>query len=233
MTKLIIDADGKATAEEAYDAIPIKGMRAAIAASMMGSLHGTAQLTLHRQFDADPLVTFRKGFDQEYRPSLNDLILAATAVVLPKHPLVNATIDESTKTIRRWRNVHLGMAVGIEGGLVVPVVRDADKLSLPELSQETGRLGDAARTGRLGMKDLQGGTFTVTNLGHFGVDAFTPILNPPQVAILGVGRLNGTASTLSLTIDHRAVDGVPGAQFLQHLATVLENPTEYLGEPSP
>lgn len=232
MTEITANAGSDVTTTaEPYESVPIKGMRAAIAAAMMGSLQGTAQLTLHRQFHADPLVAFRAdAFDPNVRPSLNDLFLTATARVLRDHPALNATIDERTKTIRRWRSVHLGMAVGIDEGLVVPVIRDADKLTFQEMKQATARLGGAARSGGLKMKDLQEGTFTVTNLGYFGVDAFTPILNPPQVAILGVGRVNGAASTLSLTIDHRAVDGVPGAQFLQDLATVLESPGDHLKE---
>lgn len=211
---------------ELHDAVPIKGMRAAIAASMVASLQNTAQLTLHRSFNPQALVAFRQGLRPESRPSFNDLFLAATARVLRDHPSVNATVEGNT--INRWRSVHLGMAVAVTEGLVVPVVRNADKLTLLQLRDETARLGGLARRGRLTMGDMQNATFTVTNLGSFGVDAFTPIINPPQVAILGIGRLGETTSSLSLTIDHRALDGAPGARFLQDLACVLENPADHL-----
>lgn len=211
---------------ELHEAVPIKGMRAAIAASMVASLQSTAQLTLHRSFNPQALVAFRQGLRSESRASFNDLFLAATARVLRSHPSVNATVEGNT--ISRWRTVHLGMAVAVDDGLVVPVVRNADNLTLPQLREETGRLGDLARRGRLTMADMQNATFTVTNLGSFGIDAFTPIINPPQVAILGIGRVGETSSTLSLTIDHRALDGAPGARFLQDLASVLESPADYL-----
>ncbi|WP_131770223.1 2-oxo acid dehydrogenase subunit E2 [Candidatus Protofrankia californiensis] len=212
--------------EGLHEAVPLKGMRAAIAAAMMQSLHGTAQLTLHRRFNPEPLVAYRQGFSSDARPSLNDLVLAATARVLHTHPWVNATVEDDT--IYRWRCVHLGMAVALDNGLVVPVIRNADRLTLEQLRTETARLGSLARQGRLKVSDIQSGTFTVTNLGHFGIDAFTPILNALQVAILGVGRFENASATLSLTIDHRALDGVPGANFLRDLSAALENPKEHL-----
>jgi pyruvate dehydrogenase E2 component (dihydrolipoamide acetyltransferase) len=205
--------------------VPIKGMRAAIAKSMMSSLQGSAQLTLHRQFDAGPLVDARRQFQAPDRPSLNDLILAITARVLRQHPEVNATVDDQNRAILRWREVNIGMAVALDAGLVVPVIRNADKLTIAQLRAESLRLAGAARQGQLSLAEMQGGTFTVTNLGSFGIDAFTPIINPPQVAILGIGRIHQATCTLSLTIDHRALDGVPGAQFLADLATALEAPS--------
>jgi pyruvate dehydrogenase E2 component (dihydrolipoamide acetyltransferase) len=193
---------------------------------MTESLREMAQLTLHRQVDAAQLGQFREAFAADSRPSVNDLVLAAVARILARHPWVNATLEE--ESIFRWRCVHLGMAVAVDAGLVVPVIRNADELSLAALREEAARLGRVARDGGLTMADIQGGTFTVSNLGSFGVDAFTPIINPPQVAILGVGRVSRGSMTLSLTIDHRALDGVSGARFLHDLAEAFENPSGYL-----
>jgi len=208
------------------EAVQLEGMRAVIARRMTESLREMAQFTLHRQVEAARLVLFREGFPADGRPSVNDVVLAAVARGLAHHPSVNATLEDDT--IFRWRCVHLGMAVAVDAGLVVPVIRNADELSLRALQEEAARLGRLARDGELTMADIQGGTFTASNLGAFGVDAFTPIINPPQVAILGVGRLSGGSMTLSLTIDHRALDGVPGARFLHDVAEALENPGGYL-----
>ncbi len=206
--------------------LPLSGIRGVIARRLTQSLHEMAQLTLHRRVEAARLAEFRDQFDAESRPSLNCLVLAAVAHALTRHPLVNATLED--ETISRWRRIDLGMAVAVDAGLLVPVIRHADRLSLAELQHEADRLSRLAREGRLAMTDIQDGTFTVSNLGSFGIDGFTPIVNPPQVAILGVGRLREGAMELSLTIDHRALDGVPGARFLEDLANVFDEPGAYL-----
>jgi pyruvate dehydrogenase E2 component (dihydrolipoyllysine-residue acetyltransferase) len=213
-------ADGDSGAD-LVEEVPLTGMRGVIARRMTESLQEAAQLTLHREIAADHLVQFRNDSSLDPRPSINDLLLAAVARALAEHPEVNATLENGT--ISRWRRVHLGTAVAVPGGLVVPVIRDADQLSLPALCSEANRLQGLARTGGLTIPDLEGGTFTVSNLGAFGIDSFTPIINPPQVAILGVGRIHREHMTLSLTIDHRAIDGVPGAQFLDDLAQAVGN----------
>lgn len=207
---------------ELVEQVPLAGMRAVIARRMTESLREMAQLTLHRRVETGPLERRRAALPPETRPSVNDLMLEAVASVLPKHPSLNATLEEST--IHRWRTVHLGIAVSVDDGLVVPVIRNADRLSLAELRAEAARLGRVARAGELTMAEIQGATFTVSNLGSFGIDAFTPIINPPQVAILGVGRIDRGSMTLSLTIDHRALDGVPAARFLDDVAKELEAP---------
>lgn len=207
------------------ETVPLKGMRAAIARTMMESMHGMAQLTLHRRVGTATLTRFREESEAERRPSFNDLVLAAAARSLTRHPAVNATLSEDT--ISRWRTVNLGMAVAVEAGLVVPVIRDADKLSLAELREEAARLAGIAREGALSFAEIEGATFTVSNLGGLGIDSFTPIINPPQVAILGVGRISDDAMTLSLTIDHRALDGAPGAEFLATMAELLEDPASH------
>jgi pyruvate dehydrogenase E2 component (dihydrolipoamide acetyltransferase) len=189
---------------------------------MTASLREMAQLTLHRQVGVGALLGFRTTFVGAARPSINDLVLAGVARALSRNPLVNATLED--KTVSRWQCVHLGMAVALDEGLVVPVVRNADMLSLAELREEVARLAQRAREGALTMPEIQGATFTVTNLGALGIDAFTPIVNPPQVAILGVGRVNGESMTLSLTIDHRALDGADGARFLHDVELELNEP---------
>jgi len=211
---------------ELAEEVRLEGMRAVIARRLTESLQSMAQLTLHREVQTAKLVEFRDSFAADSRPSVNDVVLLGVARVLARHPLVNATLER--ETIFRWRCVHLGMAVALDEGLVVPVIRNADKLSLANLQEETARLGRAAREGALTMSDLHDGTFTVSNLGAFGIDAFTPIINPPQVAILGVGRADRGSMTLSLTIDHRALDGVTGARFLHDLAEVLGHPSRHL-----
>ncbi len=203
-------------------AVPLAGMRGVIARTMTRSLHEMAQLTLHSEVDAEPLLRLRESVAGNRRPSVTDLLLALTANTLISHRDLNATLEDGSILV--WRPVHLGFAVAVDDGLVVPVIRNADRLSLDELQLETVRLTDIARTRGLKLADVDGATFTVTNLGAYGIDAFTPIINPPQVAILGVGRIRRNAITLSLTIDHRAVDGVPAARFLQAMAAALANP---------
>ena len=220
MTHSVIDSDGRQA--ELCEAVPLEGMRAVIAHRMAQSLQDMAQLTLHREVGVTTLLEFQESLPGDSKPGLNDLVLGAVARTLTRHPAINATLEE--QVIYRWKSVHLGMAVALDPGLVVPVIRNAERLSLQALREEAAGLAAAARSGRLTMPDLQGGTFTVSNLGAFGVDGFTPIINPPQVAILGIGRVRRESMMLSLTIDHRALDGVPAARFLQDLATVIENP---------
>jgi pyruvate dehydrogenase E2 component (dihydrolipoamide acetyltransferase) len=222
VTSQVLAADGDA---ELLEEVPLTGIRGVIARRLTDSLRDSAQLTLHREADTSELVAYRRSLKEEGRPSFNDLMLFAVAHVLTRHPLLNATLENDT--VYRWRSVHLGTAVAIEDGLIVPVLRNANRLTLPELQLEAARLHALARERKLGVTDVQGGTFTVTNLGSFGIDGFTPILNPPQVGILGIGRVRDGATTLSLTIDHRALDGVPGAQFLAELAELLMRPSEW------
>ena len=210
---------------ELLEVVRLEGLRGVIAQRLTESLRESAQLTLHRDVDASALVGLRESTAP--RPSFNDLVLFVVSRALPRHPHLNATLEDST--ISRWRPVHLGTAVAIEDGLVVPVIRNADRLGLTELQAEAARLHALARDRKLAMADITGGTFTVTNLGAFGIDGFTPILNPPQVGILGVGRVRSDGTmTLSLTIDHRALDGVPGARFLEELAQLFAEPAEWM-----
>jgi pyruvate dehydrogenase E2 component (dihydrolipoamide acetyltransferase) len=215
-------------------AIPVKGVRQIIAERMLNSLQTTAQLTLNASADATALLAYRKRlkngpeeFDLQ-DISINHLILFVVSRALVQHPALNALYQD--ETIYQYRNVHLAFAVDTPRGLIVPVIRNADQLNLQQISHEANRLSSAAQNGRVSPDELTGGTFTVSNMGALGIENFTPILNPPQVGILGVGNINlrpverdGQMKFiphlgLSLTINHQVVDGAPGARFLQTLS---------------
>jgi pyruvate dehydrogenase E2 component (dihydrolipoamide acetyltransferase) len=219
------------------EVIKLAGVRKVIAERMLASLQTTAQLTLNSSADARGLLAFRqrlKASPEELglrQVTINDLILLAVARTLPHHPDLNAHLVGDTLT--RFPYVNLGVAVDTPRGLMVPVIRQAEQWSLRQLSQEAKRLAAACLERRATPDELSGGTFTVTNLGSLGVESFTPVLNPPEVAILGVGNIglkpvevDGDVQfvphlSLSLTINHQVVDGAPGARFLQALARGL------------
>ncbi|MBW4436747.1 MAG: 2-oxo acid dehydrogenase subunit E2 [Pleurocapsa minor GSE-CHR-MK-17-07R] len=219
--------------------VPMKGVRKVTAERMRASLQSTAQLTMVMHADARMLKSYRAKLKASPETmglrdiSINDLVLAATARTLVDFPNVNAMLMPDG--IYQHKRVALGFAVDTPRGLVVPVIRDAHALSLKALSGEAKRLAAVAQEGRLSPEDMADGTFTVTNLGSFGIESFTPVLNPPQVAILGVGAIHLKAVeqgdavahvphiTLSLTIDHAAVDGAPGARFLAVLAERIKH----------
>lgn len=188
----------------------------------------------------DGVVELRGTLKEQYRdlgmqvPSLNDFVVRAAALALRKHPILNATIVD--REIHLLRRIHMGMAVAVPGGLMVPVIRDADTLSIFELARIARDLAESCRAGSISLDALEGGSFAVTSLGTYGVDFFTPVINPGNVGILGVGRLRESGRwdddrfvktnvlTLSLTFDHRAVDGAPAAEFLQTIAELLARP---------
>lgn len=234
---------GRAPASSPGERIPLRGMRKTIADRMHRSLQEMAQLTLGMRVRMDEALGLRDQLIAEWqaeniRPSITDLIIRATAKALRQHPTLNARVEADAIVIEPA--IHIGIAVALEAGLVVPVIRNADTLDLRTLAQETARLAAAARAGTLGLDDYAGQTFSVTSLGMAGVDFFTPIINPPNVAILGVGQvvddvrwdgdrpLRARSLTLSLTIDHRAVDGAPGAAFLATVRDLLESPYRLL-----
>jgi pyruvate dehydrogenase E2 component (dihydrolipoamide acetyltransferase) len=226
------------TAPEAR-VIPLAGMRRTIARRMHESLQSMAQVTLTGEADVSDLVKLREELGPEFDPTYTDLTIKAVALALKEHPRLNARIEG--EEIRLLPEIHIGVAVALEDGLIVPVVRDADRKTLRQIAQETKKLARESREGSLSSGDATGSTFTVTNLGMYGVDAFTPIVNPPEVATLGIGRiverplrqgeelLWRQAMTLSLTFDHRVVDGAPAAAFLQAVRQRLERP-ELLAE---
>lgn len=226
--------DAPAAAASSPASVPLAGMRGAIAQRMQASLRETAQLTLFTDVDVTQLVALRERLKGEGEVSYTDLLVKAVALSLREHPRLNAWLADNE--VRPQPGIHVGVAVALDEGLIVPVVRDADRLSVAAIGQALRRLVAGARAGTLTPGEVTGATFSVTNLGMYGIDAFTPILNPPEVAILGVGRIVERAArqgdglawhsflTLSLTFDHRAVDGAPAAQFLQILSRHLTNP---------
>ena len=226
--------------QETSSIIPMKGMRGTIAARMQQSLTEMAQLTHGFEVGMDAVVALRSEMKEQYAalgvpvPSLNDFVVRAAALALRQHPILNATIDGNE--IHLLRHIHMGLAVAVPNGLMVPVIRDADTLSLPELARATREAAERCREGTIGLDELEGGTFAVTSLGTYGVDMFTPVINPGNVGILGVGRLRDSGKwegddwvrtqvlTLSLTFDHRAVDGAPAAEYLQTMHELLARP---------
>lgn len=215
-------------------------MRSIIARRMMESVTTTAQLTLTTEVDMADTVRLRDEVGAELerrggtRPTYTDVVVKATALALRDHPAVNARWEG--EGVRRLNEIHIGVAVSLDEGLLVPVIRHADRATLAEVSAAIRDVSERARGLRLRPDEMRESTFTVTNLGMFDVDAFTPILNPPEAAILGVGRLHRKpvavgervevrpTMVLSLTFDHRVVDGAPAAQFLQRVKYVLEHP---------
>jgi pyruvate dehydrogenase E2 component (dihydrolipoamide acetyltransferase) len=228
---------------QAGGTVPLRGMRKTIATRMFQSLQSSAQLTMNMDARMDDCVRLREQLIAEWaeegvKPSYTDLVVRAVAKALTQHPRMNAALGETE--IALLRDVHVGIAVALDEGLVVPVIRNTSALSLKEIAQESARLVRAAREGKLSMDDYAGGTFSVSTLGMFGVDSFTPILNPPQSGILGVNRIRDDvgwdgdrpvkrkAMTLSLTWDHRVLDGEPAARFLASVRDLLEAPFRLL-----
>ncbi len=219
--------------------VPVKGIRKVIAAKMRESLSQTAQITLNKSFDATALLAYRASVKAQAEAmglpniTINDLIAFATIRTLMRHPNLNAHFLGDK--IVEFGHVHLGIATDTERGLMVPVVQGAEQMSLRQLSESIKPLAKACQSGSINPDLLQGGTFTITNLGVLGIESFTPVLNVPEVAILGVSGLfakpviekggnvkHVQAINLSLTVDHQAVDGAPAARFLKDLCTALE-----------
>jgi len=243
---MVEDVEGFAAAAEAAPVpasvptgrvVPFVGIRKVVAERLTESQRTMAQVTISREVEAGGLVARRAalaaGFEAAtgVRLTYTDLLVQAVAELLADHPLLNATLTE--QGIVCPPAVHMGVAVALEDGLIVPVIRDAGGRPLAEIARDRVDLAAKAQAGTLAMDEIEGGTFTISNLGSFGADAFTPIVNPPQCAILGVGRIvdkpvavDGLVEVrptlwLSLTFDHRIVDGAPAARFLQQLGDRL------------
>lgn len=220
------------------DEVPLSNIRR-ITARRLTESAAAPHFYLTDIVDAVQLLAFRKDINERLsdggtKISLNDLLVRACAVALRMHPAVNASW--ASDKILRHRRINVGVAVAIDDGLVVPVIRDTDRMSLGEIALETRALADRARAGRLAPEDFTGGTFTISNLGMFGIDHFTAVINPPEAAILAVGAATDeavvrdgvvvvrTTIKVTLSVDHRVLDGASAAAFLRDLRSICEEP---------
>lgn len=222
-------ADGSA-----FTDVPLSQMRKTIAKRLAQSIGPVPTFYLTAEVDMTRLKEMRAALPPEPKVTFNDIILKATALALAQHPECNAWWTDTG--IRRWHEVHLGIAVAIEDGLITPVLRDADRLPLRELATRTADLVGRAKGRKLGPEEYTGSTFSVSNLGMLGIDEFTAIINPPEAGILAIGRIAEQAVVhegavvirprmrLTMSCDHRVIDGATGARFLQTLVRMLENP---------
>lgn len=214
--------------------VPLRGARAMIADKMMSSLQGAAQLTHHARADMSALLAAKARFREEgVALSVEDLLMGVVVQTLGHHPEINGTLTD--RAIQLSKSVDLGVAIALPGNLLAaPAIFGADQMTLPELRAARRDLAARARVNKLSVAEMTGGTFTVSNLGLTRVEQFTPILNTPQIGILGIGRVVETAvrdgdgmvwrpcAGLSLTFDHRAIDGAPAAEFLSDLCQRVE-----------
>jgi len=212
---------------------------------LTASFTSTPHFYLRNYVDASEVLSWQERLNPEVREAsgccltLTDLFILLTAHTLERHPRLNASWR--TGRIRVYKAVQLGLAVAGPDGLTVPVIQNANQRTLPEIAAERERLVEKAQAGKLATNDLEGGTFTISNLGMFGVDEFTAVINPPQSAVLAVGRVAERAVviqgqvgvrqmlTLTLSIDHRVVDGAAAAQFMSDLRAAFENPSDMIG----
>ena len=235
-----------APAGAGYEAVPLSQMRKAIARRLAQSKFTAPHFYLTIDVDMAEAGAFRKQMNAlaeqqgKGRISFNDLITKASALALRQHPDVNASWMEAEGEIRRHQDVHVAVAVAIPDGLITPVVRHADRKGLAEIGAETRELAGKAKDKKLQPHEFEGSTFSTSNLGMFGIEEFTAIINPPNAAILAIGGIRdeavvkdgevvaGKRMKLTLSCDHRAIDGATGAQFLQTLKGYLEQPVTML-----
>lgn len=225
----------EAFAKEVAESIPIQGIRKIIFDNMILSLSHSAQLTIHTEASAESLLALKERLSSGGQEvSYNAILVKVAAMALRAHPRMNASVEGHT--IHIWKQVHIGLAMEANGALIVPVVRSPDLKAIREIDAEITALIDKVKQNRLSPDDLVNGTFTITNLGFAEVDYFTPIIRPPESAILGVGRIAkkavvkddhvipGTRIGLSLTFDHCIIDGAPASRFLKTIKDLIEAP---------
>jgi pyruvate dehydrogenase complex dihydrolipoamide acetyltransferase long form len=239
--ELKVSRDLKAVRE----VIPIHGRRAVILKHMRQSLQEAAQMTHTMEVDASEFVRLRNAMlkrfeEEEIRISYNAILVQILGRVLQKYPKLNSSVDGGQMIL--WGSVHVGLAMDAEEGLIVPVIRNADQKGLKTIQKDIDGLIERVKTKRLMPDDIKGGTFTLSSLGYLDVEAFTPIINPPEVAILGVGKILekpvvvngeiqvGSRMMLSLTFDHRVIDGADAARFLQGIKHYVEEPYMLQGD---
>ncbi|MYC36433.1 MAG: 2-oxo acid dehydrogenase subunit E2 [Chloroflexi bacterium] len=230
--------------------VPLTGIRGAVATRMLQSIQTTAQVTLTTEAIVTEAMQLRRGLSRHHAEEAGGsigplpVVVKATAEALKRHPRMNAietTRADGTAQVQMLSEINIGLAVALDEGLVTPVIRGADGKSLAQLAAENRDLAARTREGRTRPEEISGGTFTITNLGANEIDGFTPIINPPQAGILGVGRVvekpvivngeivKGETMYLSLTFDHRMIDGAPAAAFLQTVKSLLEDPWWMVG----
>jgi pyruvate dehydrogenase E2 component (dihydrolipoamide acetyltransferase) len=231
---------------ELYESVPLSQMRKAISRRLAQSKYTAPHFYLTVDLDVETLVAFRQQLnalaEAQERPkvSFNDLVTKACALALRRHPEVNSSYLEKEGEIRRYEQVHIGVAVAIDEGLITPVIRNADQKGLGQIAEETRTLAERARTRKLQPQEFEGSTFTTSNLGMFGIEEFTAIINPPNACILAIGAVRdvpvvkeeevvpGKRMKVTLSCDHRVVDGALGAQYLATLRQYLEEPMNLL-----
>ena len=221
----------------AYRDEPASEMRRTIARRLVTSLGPVPHFFLTSEIDMERAADMRASINELYpdlKLSLNDIIIKVTATALVQHPQVNASFQD--KTVRYYEHADIGVAVATENGLITPVVRAADMKSLNEIAAEVRELAGRARTRKLKPEEYTGATFSISNLGMFGIDEFTAVINPPEGAILAIGAMTAKpvakdghvvirrTMRVTMSCDHRVVDGATGAQFLQTFKQILENP---------
>ena len=239
-------AQSKASGEPRHDVVPLTWIRRVTAERLSAHWTCAPQVTEGIDIDMTEVRAWRTAKRDEWRaafgimPSLNDIVLKAAAVALEAHPTLNSAFVDGS--IHRYREINLGVAVDVEDGLVVPVLHNAGRLDLGGIASAVADFTTRAKARKLTLEDIDGATFTVSNLSALGVDWFTPVLNPPQCALLGVGRMRRTPAavgreiqirdiaTFVITFDHRALDGAPAGRFLARLKRLLESPDTTLSK---
>lgn len=219
--------------------IPFAGMRKTISDNMMKSLHGMAQANHRMKVNMTEVIRMREKLkDNGIKVSFTDIIIKIVSRALTDFPIMNSSLTDKGIVFKNY--VNMGIAVALDNGLIVPVIRDADLMTIQEISTAVSELVEKAKSGCLKSDEYRGGTFTITNLGMFDVDEFTAIINPPESAILAVGKINRIPvaendnivikpiMVLSLTYDHRIIDGAPAAQFLQRVKQIMQNPYQLI-----
>lgn len=220
-----------------YEEIPLSPMRKIIGQRLQESKSFIPHFYVNQVIDAEPLVSMREQLkSQEIKLTINDFIIKACALALRQHPMVNSGYNSIHQSIVQFKTIDIAVAVSIEEGLITPIIRYADYKNLGEISLEVRALAQKAREGRLIPQEYKGGSFTISNLGMYGITEFQAILNPPQAAILAIGGIQevpvirnsaiipGKILSLTLSVDHRVIDGSSAALFLQTLKKILENP---------
>ncbi|MGQ9459858.1 MAG: dihydrolipoamide acetyltransferase family protein [Candidatus Bathyarchaeaceae archaeon] len=226
--------EGTRITPQVREVIPLTGIRKTAAERVSLSAQTAPQSTITMEVDMSKAAELREKVGVSY----TDMLVKAAAKALTEHPIINSTLEK--EQIKIFADINIGVAVATGMGLIVPVIHNANRKSLTEISSRLKELAEKAKQSKLAKEELTGGTFTITNLGMYGVDIFTPIINPPETAILGVGRVAEKPIVvdkqivvrplmqLSLTFDHRVVDGAPAAEFLQKVKQNLENPEALL-----